>query len=288
MLLRYPFHPHHPATVVPDEELNLLRDMISNHFGIHFDHEKTWMLRSKIQSIMAARGHASFMDYYQQLVRLFYLGHAFDHPEWTALVTHLANHETYFFREHNAMEEAVRRASGLRAFRTSPWRILSAGCSTGEETYSLAACFLEAGFSAVEVVGIDLDPTVIALACEGRYPGKSFRAMTPLLEERYGSLFVKDGKYRRVRPLLQKAVQFIPANLMNADGLDKLGPFDFVFCRNVVIYFDPDGMNRAVANLRRLLVDQGLLFLGHSESLIDRGAGFAICHGGDVVYYRKK
>ncbi len=159
--------------------------------------------------------------------------------------------------------------------RTRPVRILSAACSSGEEPYSLAIRLVDAGY---ELAGVkwsidacDLNPARLEQARNAAYEGLSFRACDEATKQR---CFESDenGKFR-LRERYRKSVRFFQANLAAPFSGAGWGQYDVVLCRNLLIYFGPEAFDRLISRFAQLLASGGYLFLGHSESLFERGAG---------------
>ncbi|MFO0749005.1 MAG: protein-glutamate O-methyltransferase CheR [Myxococcota bacterium] len=189
--------------------------------------------------------------------------------ELSEVARHLAVSETYFFRNADHMRAFAsilreRHASGQRSFR-----VLSAGCASGEEAYSLALLARETlGDEAAGKVAIhacDVSPDAIAKARAGRSSAWSLRQTPPAMQERY---LPRDGAGYRVAPALAGSVHFEARNLVAPDPAfwrDEV--FDVVFCRNVLMYFAPAAAREVVARIARALVPGGWLFLGDAETL---------------------
>ena len=188
--------------------------------------------------------------------------------ELAALAPLLTNNETYFFRDKAQLEAAIRWATKL--LRDSPGRRLavwSAGCSTGDEPYSLAILLEEAlGADSHAILGTDLDDRALAHARRARYCGRSVRLVEPEVLARH---FSRDEACFRVAEPLRGRVRFARHNLASDEPVPQLGPagYDLILCRNVLIYFSSDAMRRTIDRFATLLRPGGALFLGASESL---------------------
>jgi chemotaxis protein methyltransferase CheR len=192
--------------------------------------------------------------------------------EIRAIVEVLTVGETYFFRNgdhfralvEHALPERLRQSAAHR-----PVRVLSAGCSSGEEPYTIAILlrehFANLGASDVSIVGVDVNPAAIAKARRAHYSSWSLRETPWSIREKY---FRADGANAILAEDVRTMVTFEERNLFESDP-QFWAPtsFDVVFCRNVVIYFGPEKLAEAIARLTRVLASRGFLFLGHSESL---------------------
>lgn len=217
---------------------------------------------------------------------------ALSHAELQALIDAVSIGETYFFREPAQLAALIELAipERLRCAEVGrPLRILSAGCSSGEEPYSLAITLAEQrpdlGPERVSIVGIDVSAATVARARRARYSRWALRATPPELRERF---FRREGEDFRLIDSIRAAVHFEEGNLIEPDPmLLPPGSLDVVFCRNVLIYFSERMMRRAVAELARLLMPGGFLFLGHSETLRGISSEFAQEHNFGTFFYRR-
>jgi chemotaxis protein methyltransferase CheR len=271
-----------------EEEFRLLRDFIHEQFGLYFDDSHRTNLRGRLTPRLALLGLASFEDYYR------YLRFAPDRAEeQQRMVSHLTNNETYFFREQpqlNVLASHVLREVKDRKSRAGEHhlRILSAGCSTGEEPLTLAMILFDSGHFFwgwdVQVTGLDVDGPALEKARRGLYHENSLRAVTPPLLERH---FTREEGGVRVRDPIQRAVTFRSGNLLEASSYAGLAPLDVIFCRNVLIYFSDTSVQRAVSLFHGLLAPGGYLFLGHAESLARVTSGFVPIRFQGAIVYQK-
>lgn len=175
--------------------------------------------------------------------------------------------ETWFFRDRQAFTALVGliREKSLRADAQSVLRVLSLPCSTGEEPYSIAMAVLDAGLppTTFRVDGVDISTRALAQAARAVYGKNSFRSGDLSFRDRHFE--AREGLYR-LRDAVRGQVQLRQGNLLGADVLPGSEIYDAIFCRNVLIYFDRDTQDRAVAVLWRLLKPHGVLFVGPAES----------------------
>ncbi|WP_445010756.1 CheR family methyltransferase [Vreelandella stevensii] len=188
----------------------------------------------------------------------------FDH-----FISQLTVNETYFFREVEALQWLVdKHLPRQLAAQGGPLRLLSAGCSSGEEPYSLAMLLMEAygerARALFRITGGDVDQQVLHKARAGRYSGMAFRALHPALKARY---FTPAGRAHQLVPALTEWVTFCPFNLLGADHQALGGPFDVILFRNVSIYFDEATRRDIQQRLKQLLAPQGILLCGVTETL---------------------
>ncbi|MRG93873.1 CheR family methyltransferase [Polyangium spumosum] len=199
--------------------------------------------------------------------------------------------ETYFFREPMQIEALVRRVLPERALvgpRGRKVRILSAGCSSGEEPYTMA---IAAEVSAPElapllsITGLDLNGSAIEKARRARYSSWAVRGASQEIRERF---FQRDGDAFVLDPRIQRRVGFEEGNLLEVLARSPEASYDVVFCRNVLIYFSERALRRVLSGFSRALAPGGYLFLGHSESLRGVTDEFELVHEHDAFYYRSK
>jgi len=212
--------------------------------------------------------------------------------ETADLIPHLTNNETYFFREMGQLaflvdrlkEKAANFRSGLGSLR-----ILSCGCSSGEEAYTLAILLEEAGVydlcRDIEIVGIDIDRKVIERAGTGEYSSYSLRAADKSKIDRY---FQKTAEKYVLDERLRGKVSFRMGNLLDPSSYSGFKDIDAILCRNVFIYFSEEAIKRIVDEFYDHLSDTGYLLLGHSESLTRITDIFYPKRHPSVIVYTKK
>jgi chemotaxis protein methyltransferase CheR len=240
------------------------RRLIHDRAGIALGDGKAEMVYSRL----VKRLRALKLDGFREYLTLLDNG---AHPEWEHFVNALTTNQTDFFREghHFPMLAALARTISGR-----PMRVWSAAAATGEEPYSIAITLCETFDSfmpPVEIVATDLDTRVLAHAQEGIYPLDKLSGMD---DERRRRFFLKGtgnrAGYARVRESVRQLVQFRRLNLRDPSW-DVAGPFDAIFCRNVLIYFDKPTQREVLERLADRLAPGGLYFAGHSESLLNAG-----------------
>ncbi len=274
--------PQHPLHL---ERFRLLRDLVRDKFGIFFSDDSRFLFESRLGERVDKLGLGSFDEYYHFL--RYYPDAT---VEMDALVELLTTNETYFFREeyqlrsfaNDILPELYDRLRGRR--RLTIW---SAGCSSGEEVYTLAMIILEdkrfTGWD-VRIFGNDISRRVLQKARAGVYGPKSFRTADPSFVRRY---FVDEGEDKRVIDDVRKLCRFSHHNLLDGPGLAFLGGVDVVFCRNVLIYFDKKTRLEVIRTFYNRLSPGGYLFLGHTESLINLSTAFELAHLSEDLAYRK-
>ncbi|MGE8358112.1 MAG: CheR family methyltransferase, partial [Microvirgula sp.] len=186
-----------------------------------------------------------------------------DSAERQALIEAVVVGETWFFRDREAFHTAARLAR--QQFAGTPLRLLSLPCSTGEEPYSLAMALLDAGMppDSFAIDAIDISAEAIAAAGRGIYGNNAFRGRQLDFRARH---FTAVAGGQRLNDPVRARVRFRQGNLFDPALLAGEAPYDLVFCRNVLIYFDRDGQQRAISTLCARLAPRGLLFVGPAES----------------------
>ncbi|AGC68768.1 chemotaxis protein methyltransferase 2 [Thermoclostridium stercorarium subsp. stercorarium DSM 8532] len=211
--------------------------------------------------------------------------------EWDMLIELITVNETYFFREENLLAEFQKTVLPQYKDRTpeNPLRIWCSACSSGEEPYTLAIIAEETGLfqtGAVEIIASDINKKVLEKAISGSYNKKSFsfRTMPKEMLEKY---FVSAEEEYVIRDSVRAMVDFRCINLMDKDIAERIGKVDIIFCRNVLIYFNKEAINKVINSLYDVLNDGGYLFLGHAETITGMNTGFETIYTPSAFYYRK-
>ncbi len=273
-------------TQISEDEFRLFRDLIHRECGLYFSDNKRSFLSSRIGKRLTAKSMGSFYGYYRYLQET---GRE-QEEELLRLLDILTINETSFFRnrpqfeflEEVALPELAEEKKKQGDFL---FRIWSAGCSTGEEPYSIAISAIESltprSAWEIRVYASDLSLTALERADHGIYPVEKLQGLSPQREGRY---FSETEEGYRIRDEVKRVVIYDFHNLKHENGLRDL---DVVFCRNVLIYFDPAEQKRVVAKLVRALRPGGYLFLGHSESVQGQFDDLKFVHHGRGTAYRK-
>jgi chemotaxis protein methyltransferase CheR len=245
-----------------DGDFQRIRRLIYEHAGISLNPNKSDMVYSRIARRLRATGNMSFNDYLDQL--------QIGSSEWQQFVNALTTNLTSFFREAHHFPILAEYVTRFYDQGRYPIRLWSAACSTGEEPYSMAMAVIDAFGSftpPVQILATDLGTHVLDKASQGVYPYDRVEKM-PQSDVRRFFLRGKGKRegWVRIRPEVQNLVSFHPLNLLGADWPVK-GSFDAIFCRNVLIYFDKSTQYRLLSRFHPLMNPNGLLFIGHSESL---------------------
>lgn len=270
-----------------DEEFRLLAAFIYDHAGLYFDGGSRFLLESRLQNRLKEHHFDSFLKYYHYL-----LYHQDRLAELNRMIDIVTTNETYFYRERNQLDafaeeilpEMAQRNAGKKSLR-----IWSAGCSTGEEPYTLAILCSESGLFddswQVDIIGTDISQRVLKTARKAVFSQSSFRATDGEAIERYFDR-TEDGKYS-LDDSIRNMVHFGHLNLMDEKMMGLIRECDIIMCRNVIIYFDQNAKARAINSFYRKLVPGGYLLLGHSESLMNITTVFKLKHLTRVMVYQK-
>jgi chemotaxis protein methyltransferase CheR len=258
-------------------DFDRVRQLIYQHAGISLHAGKQAMVYSRLSRRLRDTGQRSFSQYLQSLEST-----AASDPEWQEFVNCLTTNLTSFFREEHHFQVL---AAELKTRSSPSLRVWCNAASTGEEPYSIAMTCAESLSStgSLKIVASDIDTKVLATASRGVY-GADARGLSP---ERLRAHFLR-GKGAnsgsiRVKPELARLIEFRTHNLMEARW--SLGePFDIVFCRNVMIYFDAPTQRRVLERIHGVMKPKSLLFVGHSENFTESKDLFRL--RGKTVYER--
>ena len=270
---------------LPDDVFRLLRDSIYKRTGMWFADSAKYLLQKRLSPRAKELNFDSFQKYFYFLQ---YDPRA--DAEFDQIYDLVTTNETYFFREPAQLaafvEEIIPDILSRKSIRKI--RIWSAGCSSGEEPYSIAMLLQESGLYAhalFEIFASDINQAVLAKARRGQYRENAFRATDPGLRDRYFTREA-DGSWR-ISDEIRNRVSFGRLNLYDEPRVSLLGHVDIIFCRNVIIYFDDASKRVVVGSFYNRLVDGGYLLLGHSESLISLSTQFKLRHLKNDMVYQK-
>ena len=267
-------------------EYLLVRQLIEQTAGLRFEDGDWASLRAAVDDRMAALGISNLGEY-DKLLRTS--GESGELAQLTELLT---VHETAFFRNRghfDLLERVVIPELLQRKVADRRLRFWSAGCSTGQEPYSIAISLLEAipsldGWQ-VEVLATDISERALEQARAAVYPARSLRGVDPVLVGRY---FQQCKGGYRVADAVRRLVRFEGLNLVKEPfPFAALGLFDVVFCENVTIYFNVESTRRVIRNFHEVLLDGGYLFLGYSETLWQISGDFLLREWDGVFAYQK-
>jgi chemotaxis protein methyltransferase CheR len=271
-----------PSLARTSAEIRLFRDLLSKRSGIDFGRHRELLLENRLRRRMAEAGARSLYEYYRMVTA--------GEGELQALVDEVSIQETSFFRNPPQFEllgsvvlperVSLRLRDGHRRLR-----LWSAGCSTGQEAYSLAIVLLETVVLPetweVRVLGTDLSARALGQAVRGAYDP---RQVDGLAEARLRGFFERKHGGYVARDWVRQGVEFLKGSVLDEPPLLDC---DVVFCRNVMIYFDRDRQRQLVSQLARAVAPGGYLFLGHTESLAGLTDAFRmVCRGRAIAYQR--
>jgi chemotaxis protein methyltransferase CheR len=267
-------------------ELELFRSLLSSHSGIDFGQHREVMLENSLRRRMTEAGARTLYEYYRMVT-----APGTGQRELQTLVDDVSVHETSFFRnlaqfrtlENVALPERVSRHLRERKRRMRIW---SAGCSTGQEPYSIAMSFhatvvLPSSWD-LQITATDISAQVVQIARAGLYTQWQLEGLSAETIQRF---FDRKGEHYSVRPWARRGVEFVTANVLDgAPGSD----LDVIFCRNLMIYFDKPRQAQLIGRFVEALAPGGYLFLGHTESIAGLSDAFDRVSLGHGIAYRKR
>jgi chemotaxis protein methyltransferase CheR len=269
------------------EDLALLNGILESHFGLVFPVTKKEILAARLRPRLDVLRLGSFGDYVRTLL-------ADRDGEIDELAKAVTNNETYFFRERYQFDTLFGRSIPLLRpdlALAGKLRILCAGSSSGEEAYTLSFYAKDADHAralaglTVQIDAFDIDADRVGMAQRATYRPRSIHEMRPHEVERY-LRNTDPGRYVVEQRYLD-GVGFFRGNVMDQDSFQQPVRYDVIFCRNVLIYFSETSFQQAIENLGAVLRPGGLLFLGHSESLIGRSELFETVRLDGCIAYRR-
>jgi chemotaxis protein methyltransferase CheR len=259
--------------------------LIHDVTGLSFGDNSRYFLEKRLETRMEAMGGISARDYLNYL--------RFDlqrDEEWDQLIALITTTETYFMREERQLRCFQRDILPFLGKRLGQQklRIWSAGCSTGEEPYTIAMLVRDSGVpeESIEIFATDINSRALAKAKEAVYGESAFRVVDIAFKERWFTR-VSPGKFK-LKDDIRQRVSFSRFNLLEMDRYALIPPMDVIFCRNVIIYFDMESKVKVILRFFEKMRQGGFLMLGHSESLISITDKFKLIHlPGDLVYTRE-
>ncbi|HXC99439.1 MAG TPA: protein-glutamate O-methyltransferase CheR [Verrucomicrobiae bacterium] len=238
--------------------MNDIENLLRHSIGLHAATIGSSVVEHTVRSRMRRLGLVNHEDYLNLLRR--------SPAEWNTLIETMVVTETWFFREKQPFAALVRLVieEWLPAHPEGRLRLLSVPCSSGEEPYSMAMALLDAGFPAArfEISAVDISARALAFAQRAVYGRNSFRG--PDLDFRTRHFRPVTAGYA-LNPAVRNQVRFWRGNFLHENCLAETGVYDFVFCRNLLIYFDRPTQNKTLAKLQNLLTSNGVLFTGSAE-----------------------
>jgi chemotaxis protein methyltransferase CheR len=262
-----------------DEEFNLIKDLIYKESGISFSDVNRPILESRIKERCRKKEIVSPKDYYNQVLK--------DSEELKTLLDNVTTNLTKFFRNEThftALRDSVIPEINKRKIDRSI-KIWSAGCSTGEEPFSILMYLYEYLADPdswnIQIISSDISLKSLMVAKEGYYTNERCEVIPESYLKKY---FDKLNDGYKIKDFFKKLIRFDYHNLKNDNGERD---FDIIFCRNVIIYFDKTAQEEIIAKFEASLNENGYLFLGHSESLYGMKTIFKFSKIGDACLYRK-
>jgi len=246
-----------------DKELDKLAQFLQKTTGVELESSKLHRFKRKIEDVFKAHSINDFNTFY----------HRIRYQNDQKLIQDLTNavtvNETYFWREfeqfHALTNKVLPRFTELGNLPTV--RILVAPCSSGEELYSIMLAILDAGNLLeklnIELIGIDIDSKMVFKAKAGLYSQRSVEKLPEHLKKTY---FTKVGNLYKIDDNLRQSAHFLQANIFDNSIVQKLGHFDILFSRNMLIYFNEADKQKCYTIFHRMLKEQGILFLGHADA----------------------
>ncbi len=266
-----------------------LRDYLYETTGMYFPDSKRYFFENRFARRLQALKLDSFYAYLH-----FLKNHPARRSEFDRLVQEITINETSFFRNDSQFKAltdliipdvvSIKQKIGNRLLK-----IWSAGCSSGEEPYTLAISILDQIDSLlknwqVDIIGTDINAAIIEKAKSGRYSEYTLRNVPPEIRKRY---FKHEQRFITIADEVKKLVRFEISNLNDDISMVFMKKFDIIFCRNVLIYFDTQSKKRVIEHFYNNLTDHGYLFLGHSESLFGITEKFKLIHFPGGMAYKK-
>ncbi|MBN2436096.1 MAG: protein-glutamate O-methyltransferase CheR [Spirochaetes bacterium] len=254
-----------------DDEFAFFKAIVYREAGIKLSDMKVALLQSRIMRRMRALQISTFRDYRNYL-------NDFYQDEIVDFINAVTTNKTEFLRENKHFDFML--STALPNFEKSnreEIRIWSAGCSTGEEPYSIAVTcceYFNKSKIPVKILATDIDTQVLIQGYTGIYPKNTIDVFTPTIQQRYfNAINTEKGVQYQVVPEVKKMITFKRLNLLdNTYPMRK--KFDIIFCRNVIIYFDKDTQRVLFEKMYNYIADDGFLFIGHSENLSGVNSNF--------------
>ncbi len=266
-------------------ELDKVRNLIYKESGMLFPTKKNYFIANRIGQRIKSVNAKDFREYYHRLL--------VDSDEMQNFLEELTVNETYFFRDFPQLQGFAeillpKYLEKKRQVNDYLLRLWSAACSTGEEPYTLAIILREMieDFDRwnIQIDATDIDRRVLRHAKIGLYSDRSMKDTPIPYRNKY---FKRTPDGWQILPVIAEMVNFEQLNLIDRMAMRRRRNYDFIFCRNVLIYFDDTSRKRVVMALYDALVPGGYLFLGHAESVGRITAAFHLERLGDFLCYKR-
>lgn len=272
------------------EEFRLIRDYVEKHCGIHLSDDKTYLVETRLTTMMFEQGCKTFGELYNRAI----LDKSYILRD--KIIEAITTNETFWFRDlhpFSILSDVMfqKFADEIASGKRSKIRFWCCACSTGQEPYSIAMSFLEFARrnpklkpEHVEILATDISSTVLFLGKLGRYDNLAItRGLSDEFRDRY---FVQNNKIWTLRDEVKKMVKFQKLNLQ--ENFSHLGKQDVIFCRNILIYFSQEFKQDILKRIASLLRPKGYLFLGASESIIMYTQEYEMQRHAMGLYYQVK
>jgi chemotaxis protein methyltransferase CheR len=247
------------------DDIEAFRRLVLERSGLILSAEKDYLLKTRLEPIARAENFADVASMLRQ-VRLAPASRLAQR-----CIDGMATHESFFFRDitpFDQLRDVILPELWKARAATKTLRIWSAACSSGQEPYSLAMLLREQsakfGDWKIDILATDFSQPILERARSALY--SDFEARRGLSAERQARWLVKEGPAFRISPEIRAMIQFRHHNLL--DGMSGLGQFDLIFCRNVLIYFDPATKARTLEGIANVLAPDGALILGSAETVV--------------------
>jgi chemotaxis protein methyltransferase CheR len=271
------------------DEFKMIRDFIHEKSGIYFAENKMYLVKNRLDKRMAELDMKTVRDYF------YHVKYDVSLKEFNRLMDLMTTNETSFFRNEPQLlsfsDEVLQLIAEekLKSKGEKQIKIWSAGCSTGEEPYTLAIMLLEKlkAFSGVtaEIIASDISEEVLQKARKGEYSGITLRNVKP---EILGRFYTKTGDMYQVNPEVRALVKFSHMNLNDPRKMTVVSGRDVIFCRNVMIYFSEEVKRQLVRGFYNALTPGGYFYIGHSETLHGISKAFKLVYFKNALVYQKE
>lgn len=271
------------------DEFIMIRDFILERSGIYFAENKMYLVKNRLAKRMEELQIKTVRDYF------YHVKYDLSMREFNRLMDLVTTNETSFFRNEPQLlafsDEVLPALIAEKTSQPGPksLKIWSAGCSTGEEPYTLAILIIEklhslAGWN-VEIIANDISEQVLHKARHGEYNGITLRNVKPDI---LGKYFTRCGDSYKVRPDVKMMVKFSHVNLNDPRQISVINGMDVIFCRNVMIYFSDDVKKQLVRGFYNAFRPGGYFFIGHSETLHGISKAFKLVYFKNALVYQKE
>jgi len=279
----------HDEPEMTREEFEMIRDYLHEKAGMYFAENKLYLVKNRLVKRMAELSIKTYRDYF------YHVKYDTSMKEFHQLMNVMTTNETSFFRNEPQLlsfsDEVIPliMAAKEKNKQARKLRVWSAGCSTGEEPYTLAMLMLDRfatkpGWSA-EIIANDISEDVLRAARRGEYSGLTLRNVSSSMLDRY---YTRAGDSYRVKPEVKALVKFACLNLNDQRMSSMNRDFDVIFCRNVMIYFSDEVKKRIVRGFFNSLNPGGYFYIGHSETLHGISKAFKLVYFKNALVYQKE